>query len=72
MASSKTAEAAVPVTERGDCVTVCVCLPECGGTCVGESVCVYASSSKSKCLFCLSGGLYLSACVSVCLWEHTA
>lgn len=38
MASSKTAKAAVPVTERGDCVTVCVCLPECGSACVGECV----------------------------------
>lgn len=38
MASSKTAKAAVPVTERGDCVTVWVCLPECGSACVGEYV----------------------------------
>lgn len=39
---------------------------------VWESVCLYAPSCKSKCLFCLSGGPCVSACVSVCLWEHTA
>lgn len=38
MASSKTAKTAVPVTEGGDCVMVCICLPECGSACVGEYV----------------------------------
>lgn len=64
MTSSKTAQAAVPVRERQRRLyDPCVCLLDVGAH-VWESVCFCASSCKSKCSLCLSGGLCVSAHVS--------
>ena len=71
MASSKTARQ-LSLSQREETVWQCVSVCLNVGAHVWESMCLYASSSKSKCLFCLSGDPCVSACVSDCLWEHAA